>query len=87
MTIIKQQALVCLLALFPLPSLVAKEKHHKHKTEILDDKEPWACVKNHKIVKVKGKSNRQKQDHCEAQMGIWEKERTALQETHSKSQK
>ena len=62
-------------------SSMAKGKKPKAKTRkvITDDKEPWACVKNNKIIAVKGKTERDRQDRCEEQFGIWEKKRHALQ--------
>jgi hypothetical protein len=58
---------------------LAKGKSHHHKSALTEDHEPWACAKNGKIIKVKGKNDREKQDHCEAAFGIWQKKRHALE--------
>lgn len=88
MELTKKLLLGLLLVLAHGPQLAAKEKNkHKHKKIVNEDKEPWACLKNGHIVRVKGKSDRVKQDRCEAQFGIWQKKRHALEQVKAKSGK
>ncbi len=62
----------------PIWAKAKKKADAAHHVSRDAEAEPWTCVKQGAMIKVKGKNDGEKKDRCEAQMGIWQTKRHAL---------